>query len=90
MYIIIASLRKKARQRTTNIKLNGVQRLAYLGAMRTTPTTSMEVLLGVASFHLFIKKEAIAAVHGSLTGRTTTEVNTHRLLVEKIHNDHLL
>lgn len=85
---------KKAQQKTAKIKLNGVQRLACLGitgAMRTTPTSGMEVLLGLPPLNLFIQKEAMTVAHGSLTGKTNTAVDvTHRSLLEKIQNDHLL
>lgn len=85
---------KKAQQRTAKTKLNGVQRLACLGitgAMHTTPTIAMEVLLGMLPLHLFIKKEALIAAHGSLTGKTSTEVSiTHQPLLRQILNDHLL
>ena len=47
-------------------RVQRIQRLACLcttGAMRTTPTAAMEVLLGWPPLHLYIKAEAGAAFH---------------------------
>lgn len=50
-----------------------------------------ELVMTLLLLHPFIKKEAIAEAHGSLTQRKSAKVNnTCLLLVEKIQNDHLL
>ncbi|MCP4831423.1 MAG: hypothetical protein GY886_04310 [Gammaproteobacteria bacterium] len=50
-----------------------LQRLACLcitGALRTTPTAAMEVLLGLTPIHIWLEKEAMAACHRLLVAGT--------------------
>lgn len=51
----------KTTQRTAQAKLSGLQRQACLlitGALRTTPTAAMEVLLGITPLHIHLQSEA--------------------------------
>ena len=57
---------KRVELETTKTLLCRLQRLACLcvtGAMRTTPTAALEVLLGLPTLDLHVKKEAMAACH---------------------------
>ncbi|XP_036347463.1 uncharacterized protein LOC118756832, partial [Rhagoletis pomonella] len=53
---------KKVEMKSTQAKLSKLQRLACVGitgAMRTTPTAALEVLLDLLPLHIVIKKEAL-------------------------------
>src|SRR5690606_34630791 len=59
----------KARQTTTSKQLSKLQRYACLGitgAIRTTPTASMEVLLGLEPLDLYIDRMASQTYHRHL------------------------
>jgi hypothetical protein len=52
--------------KVSKMELNKLQRLARLaitGAMRTTPTAALEVLLGLLPLHVIIEAEAQAAIY---------------------------
>ncbi|XP_072161372.1 retrovirus-related Pol polyprotein from type-1 retrotransposable element R1 [Bemisia tabaci] len=54
---------EKTEQKGARNKLDSLQRLACLyttGAVRTTPTAAMEVMLGLPPLHLAVKGEAVA------------------------------
>ena len=70
---------KKTQQKKAQEKLSRIQRLACLGitgAMRTTPTAAMEVLLNLPPLHLFIRREARMAVFRNLTEGLGTATGT--------------
>ena len=65
----------KTLQKTAAEKLNRVQRLACLGmtgAMRTTPTATMEVLLNLPPLHTVVREKAMAYhLRATFCGRQT-------------------
>jgi ribonuclease HI len=81
---------KKTQQKTAQDKLSKIQRLACLcvtGAMSTTPTAALEVLLGLPPLHLVVKREARLATYKNLTGNVKVDAGpTHRALEEEIRN----
>ena len=55
----------KTNQTTTNKKLNIIQRLGLItitGAIRTTPTASLELITGIKPLHITIKEKAIEQI----------------------------
>ncbi|KAJ8984985.1 hypothetical protein NQ317_016896, partial [Molorchus minor] len=74
----------KGLQRTARTKLSGLQRLASLaitGALRTTPSAAMEILLDLPPLHIFMEREARWATYrlhqasSSMLQATTMEQN---------------
>ncbi|KAJ8974399.1 hypothetical protein NQ317_011243 [Molorchus minor] len=74
----------KGRQRTARTKLSGLQRMASLaitGALRTTPSAAMEILLDLPPLHIFMEREARWATYrlhrasSSMLQATTMEQN---------------
>ena len=56
----------RAEQKTTSNKLEHIQRLACLyitGAVRTAPTTALEIIIGLVPLPVYIKQEAMVSCH---------------------------
>jgi hypothetical protein len=65
--------------KTSQAELNEFQRMACLiitGAMRTTPTAAMEVLLGLPPLHLQVEVEADVAVINENLNRKVLDMRT--------------
>lgn len=86
----------KTRQSGVARQLSCVQRLACLattGAMRTTPTAAMEVLLNLPPLHIFIQKEARSIRYRLLQGHAPISQqhgSDHLKLYEELRADPLL
>jgi hypothetical protein len=82
-------------QKTTKIQLGRIQRMACLaitGAMKTTPTAAMEILLNVTPLDLLIQAKARMALHRLQIHKQTADpkVEAGLLPIRKIVNDPLL